>query len=144
MSTLMTLLTDILNRLVKYFTYKTPAWNANGLTQRIKEVEIFLNTQKIDNLLVSETHFTEQDSVNIPNYITYTVNHPDGRAHAGSDIIIRKYVKHHELVKYETNIRIEDWDENLTISAIYCPPSHTIKKQDYAAFINSLGHRFLG
>jgi exonuclease III len=71
------------------------AWNANGLLQRIKEVEVFLNTQKTDIHLVSETHFTEQNYVNIPNYITYATNHPDGRAHAGSAIIIRKDIKHH-------------------------------------------------
>jgi exonuclease III len=32
--------------------YNIAAWNANGLLQRIKE-EVFLNTQKIDVLLVS-------------------------------------------------------------------------------------------
>jgi hypothetical protein len=42
-----------------------------------------------------------------------------------------------------TNINIEDWDGNLTISAIYCPPHHKIKKEQYNAFINTLGHRFL-
>jgi hypothetical protein len=56
----------------------------------MKEVEVFLNTQKIDILLVSETHFTEQNYVNIPNYIAYATNHPDGIAHAGSAIIIKK------------------------------------------------------
>jgi exonuclease III len=50
--------------------YNIAAWNANGLLQRIKEVEVFVNTQKIDFLLVSETHFTEQNYVNIPNYFT--------------------------------------------------------------------------
>lgn len=94
--------------------YNIATWNANGLIQRIKEVQVFLNTQKIDILLVSETHFTEQNYVNIPNYITYATNHPDGRAHAGEAIIIRTDIKHHELAKYETdhiratNISIED------------------------------------
>jgi hypothetical protein len=110
---------------------------------------VFLNTQKTDTLLVSETHFTERNYVNIPPYITYATNHPDGRAHAGSATIIRKDIKHHELAKYEvdhiqaTNISMEDWDGNLAISAIYCPPRHAIKKEQYCAFINSLGHRFL-
>jgi exonuclease III len=124
--------------------YNIAAWNANGLLQRIKEVEVFLNTQKIDVLLVSETHFTEQNYVNIPNYITYATNHPDGRAHAGSAIIIRKCIKHHELPKYETDhiqatiVSIEDWDGNLTISTIYCPPSHKIKPEQLNALINGI------
>jgi exonuclease III len=79
------------------------AWNANWLIQHIKEVEVFLNTQKIDILLVSETHFKEQNYINTPNYITYATNHPDCKAHAGSAIIIRKDIKHHELAKYETD-----------------------------------------
>jgi hypothetical protein len=64
--------------------------------------------------LAFETHFTQQNYVNIPNYITYATNHPDGRAHAGSAIVIKIYIKHHELPKYETdhiqatNIIIED------------------------------------
>jgi hypothetical protein len=61
---------------------------------------------------------------------------------------MRKDIKHLELVKYEidhiqtTNTSIEDWDGNLTMSVIYCPPLHTIKNE-YNAFINSVGHRFL-
>jgi exonuclease III len=118
--------------------YNIAAWNANGLLQCIKEVEEFLNTQKTDILLVYETHFTEQDYVNIPNCIIYATNHPDGGAHAGSAIIIRKGIKHHELPKYEpdhiqaTNISIEDWDGNLTNSA---KPNQKIKLEQYNAFI---------
>jgi hypothetical protein len=92
---------------------------------------------------VSETHFTEQNCVNIPTYTTYATNRPDGTAHADSAINIRKDIKHHELAKYEmdhvqqTNICIEDWDRNLTISAIYWPPRHAIKKEQYNAVITS-------
>jgi hypothetical protein len=115
----------------------------------LKEVEVFLNSQKIDILLVSETHFTERNYIQIPNYIAYDTKHPDGRAHAGTAIIIRKDIKQHELAKYETdhiqatNISIEDWNGSLTISAIYCPPRHAIKKEQYNEFINTLGNRFL-
>jgi hypothetical protein len=86
---------------------------------------------------VSETHFTEQNYVNIPKYIIYATNHPDGRAHASSAIIIRKDIKHHELAKYEmghihaTNRSIEDSERNFTISTIYCPPRHIIKTEQY-------------
>jgi hypothetical protein len=90
-------------------------------------VEVFLNSQKIGTLLVYETIFKGQNCVNTPNSITYATNLPDGKEHAGSAIIIRKDIKHYELAKYEMdhiqakNISIEDWDGNLTISAIYCP-----------------------
>jgi hypothetical protein len=92
---------------------------------------------------VFNIHFTEQYYIHIPKYNTYATNHLDGTAHAGSSI------KHHELAKYEmghiqaTNIRIKDCNRNLTTSAIYCPQCHTIKKEQYNAYINTLGHRFL-
>jgi hypothetical protein len=34
-----------------------------------------------------------------------------------------------------TNISIEDWDGNLTISALYCPPRHKTENEEYNAFI---------
>jgi exonuclease III len=64
--------------------YKIAAWNANGLTPHLKEVEVFLNIQKIDILLVSETHFTRRYYIKIPNYIAYDTKHPNWRAHAGT------------------------------------------------------------
>jgi exonuclease III len=51
--------------------YKVTAWNANGLSQHIKEVETFLNTQITDIFLISETHFTERNYIKLPNYIPY-------------------------------------------------------------------------
>jgi hypothetical protein len=75
--------------------------------------------------LGSEPHLTELlKYTNIRNYTTHATSHPDWGSHAGSAIIIRKDIKHHELAKYETdniqamNISIEDSDGNLTISAI--------------------------
>jgi hypothetical protein len=54
------------------------AFDADGLIRPIKEVEVFLNTQKIDILLVSETLFTEENCSKIANYIIYATNQPDG------------------------------------------------------------------
>jgi hypothetical protein len=56
---------------------------------------------------VFKIHFTEQNYVNIPNYITYATNYPIGRAYAGSAIIIRKDIKRNQVAKYETdNIQV--------------------------------------
>jgi hypothetical protein len=35
-------------------------WNANGLTQPKVELKIFLSIYDIDDMLISETHFTEK------------------------------------------------------------------------------------
>jgi hypothetical protein len=95
------------------------------------------STQKIDIFLISKTHFTERNYIKLPNYISYDTKHPDGGAHAGTAILIRKNIKHYELAKYETehiqatSVCIEDWNRKLTISAIYCPPRHTIPKEQF-------------
>ena len=55
-------------------------WNANGLTTRKYELEIFLHAKEIDLVLNTETHikstkFFKQD------YITHRSDHPDSTAH---------------------------------------------------------------
>jgi exonuclease III len=62
------------------------AWNANGLKHHIQEIILFLNINKIDILLVSESHTTEHSFIKMPHYTIYYANHPDGTAHAGSAI----------------------------------------------------------
>lgn len=76
---------------------KIVVWNANGLAQHRQEVELFLNTQEIDIMLVSETRFTERNYFKIPKYTTYVTNHPDGTAHGGTAVIVKSNIKHHEL-----------------------------------------------
>jgi hypothetical protein len=75
---LLTTVQKIISKII--FVYNIASWNANGLTHRIKEVEVvFLNTQKIDILLVSETRCAEQNYVNIPNCISHATNLPTTR-----------------------------------------------------------------
>jgi Endonuclease-reverse transcriptase len=128
---------------------KLAIWNANGLGQRSQEVKIFLLDNKIDIMLISETHFTEKSFLKIPNYKLYHTNHPDGKAHGGTAILIKSTIKHYEKENYDknflqaTSLTIEDNIGPLTISAIYCPPKQAIKKHQYTAFFKTLGSRFL-
>lgn len=43
-------------------------WNANGLCQHRQEVEVFLRTNNIDILLVSESHFTDKSYFKVSGY----------------------------------------------------------------------------
>jgi hypothetical protein len=99
------------------------------VTQRIKEVEVFLNTQKTDTLLVSATHCAERNYVNIPNYITYATNLPDGRDHAGSAIIKRQDIKHHDIAKYETD-HTKAWKTGMDVLPFQPPPPATQLKMN--------------
>lgn len=81
---------------------KLALWNANGLAQHCQEVATFLKQHNIDIMLISESRFTNLNYFKIPNYVIYTTNHPDGTAHAGTAILIKVTIKHHEMPKYQT------------------------------------------
>lgn len=41
------------------------------------------------------------------------------------------------------SISINEWKGSLTISAIYCPPRHTVKKDEFSNYFKTLGKRFI-
>lgn len=73
------------------------------------------------------------------------MQHPNDTAHSGTAIIIRKSIKHYENEKYTkdylqaTSITIEDWIGPVTLVAIYSPPKHIIKQEQYIRFFKILG-----
>ena len=85
----------------------------------------------------------------IPNYNIYHTTHPDETAHGGTAVIIRQNIKHHARAEYKqnnvqaTSISLEDNIGEITISAIYWPPKHKNKYEDYVHFFKTLGNRFL-
>jgi exonuclease III len=128
---------------------KIAVWNANGLCQHAQEIKLFLQAFHLDILQVSETHFTEGSYMKIPNYNMYHTTHPDETAHGGTAVIIRQNIKHHVRAEYKedniqaTSISLEDNKGETTISAIYCPPKHNNKYEDYDRFFKTLGNRFI-
>lgn len=129
--------------------FKIVLWNANGLAHRSLEVKKFLVEQNIDIMLVSETHFTNKNYFSMPNYMFYHTNHPDKTARGGTAVIIKTQIKHHAAEEYRhdylqaTTVVIDDWNGPLAVSAIYCPPNHTINHTLFETFFAQLGHRFL-
>jgi len=103
----------------------------------------------IDIFLKSEAHFTTKSYFKIPQYNTYYTKHPDGNAHAGAAVVVRQTISHYELPKYEedflqaTSIRVRTVSYELTVSAVYSPLKYTLKKDQYAPFISTLGPRFM-
>ena len=98
-------------------------WNANGLAQHKSELELFLKQQQIDVMLISETHFTDKNYLKIHGYNFYHTQHPSGKAHGGTGIIIKSNIKHYELPPFQkdylqaTNVAIEDCHGTITTSA---------------------------
>lgn len=130
-------------------TLRIAFWNSNGLSNHIQELILFLNTNKIDILLISETHSTGRTVIKIPHYDIYYANHPDGSAHAGSAVIIRKAINHYSMQPYVTVkiqsaiIKLQAFPWPLTIAAIYSPPRHIISTDEYLEFLATLGPHFL-
>ena len=99
-------------------------WNANGLAQNKFELELFLKQQQIDVLLKSETHFTDKSYLKIHGYNFYHTQHPSGKAHDDSGIIIKSSIKHYELPSFQkdylqaTNVAIEDRHGTITTLAV--------------------------
>lgn len=129
--------------------FKIAIWNANGLAQHSLELNNFIKSHDLDIVLISETHFTNRNYLRIKNYTIYDTTHPSGNAHGGSAVIIKNSIKHHASNQYRTdhiqatNVVVEDWQGHLIVSAIYCPPRHAIKKEQFDAFFSTLGNRFL-
>jgi len=60
-------------------TLKIVTWNANGLSQHIPELEIFLVNESIDICLVSETHLKKESKVKIKKLCL--LSHPSSGKH---------------------------------------------------------------
>lgn len=124
-------------------------WNINGLTPNKQEVELLLAQHKLDILLISEAHCTGTSLITFPDHLCYVTNHPDGTGHAGSAVIIKKTIKHHQMPHYKTDhiqattIAVQDKSGNFNITAVYCPPKHKINASMFTEFIATLGHRFI-
>lgn len=124
-------------------------WNANGLAQWRLETESFLRLQKIDVLLVAETHFTNKTFFNITGYSLYHTQHPDGTARGGSAILIRNGIQHYQYNSYQqdyaqiTSIVVKELNSTLVLAAVYCPPRYAIKNDLFADCFQYLGKRFI-
>lgn len=124
-------------------------WNANGLSNHIREIEVFLNMHYIDIILISETHFTSRSYFNINGYDMISTNHPDNKAHAGSCILIKNSLKYDILSPVQesylqaTNIKIKSNNGDCVVSSIYFPPRHRVELGHYEQFFKSLGNKFI-
>jgi hypothetical protein len=123
-------------------------WNASGL-QNHKELNLFLNENKIDIILISETHFTSKSHFSIAGYNICLANHPDGKAHGGTAILIKSkiaYVAQPCYAKPQLQaaiIQLQGPHQNITIASTYCPPQHNLKVTHFDSFFQTLGSCFI-
>lgn len=125
------------------------AWNANGLLQHREELQVFLDLNKVDICLISETHFTKESYLKIRGYCVYFANHPQNTARGGSAVIIKSNILHDVGFKIETekiqlmSVNIKTKQYELAVAAIYCPPKHNINNVEYLSMLRKLGEKFI-
>lgn len=124
-------------------------WNANGISNHINEIELFLHNNFIDILLVSETHFTDKSYFRIKDYDLITANHPDNRAHAGAAVIIKSSIRYrvlesiNELYLQAAGVELDYDNTKVSIYSVYFPPRHSVKCYQYENFFKKLGNKFI-
>jgi len=67
-------------------------WNSNGFSRNKLEVTLFLIKSHIYVILLPETHLTSKYNFQIRVYTLYCTDHPDGKAHGGTGILVRKRI----------------------------------------------------
>jgi len=72
-------------------------WNANGLARNKPEVEVYLKTNQVDVMLVSETHFTTRSHLKIPGYEVVNALHQADRIRGGATVIVRSGLLYEEM-----------------------------------------------
>jgi hypothetical protein len=70
-------------------------------------------------------------------YAAHHTNHPAGTAQSGNALIIKNCIKHRQLNSCSqdfvqtTDVSVEDSVGHLTIAAVYLPPRHTVKQEQF-------------
>jgi exonuclease III len=144
-------LTTVLTKLKQLLNfYIISLCNTNGLTQHTPtELKTFISIHNIAVMLISETQVTERSYLKLPTYTVHNTNHPAGTARGGTAIIIKKYIKHHQLNNWSqdflqtASVSMENSVSLLTISAVYLPPKYKAKQEQLEEFYNSLRCRFM-
>lgn len=90
-------------------------WNANGLRQHKAELEIFLEEQKIDVCLISETHLTRESYLKIHGFKIYHTIHPTNKTRGGAGVIIRANIRHYEEITKKLNTRLRAYKHLLSV-----------------------------
>lgn len=123
---------------------KILTWNANGLWQRLGELEMFMREQDIDICLISETHVKNKLNFKINGFLDYHASHPSNKARGGASIYIKECIKHAIGLKLELEsmqligVQVRTKHDLLNISSIYCPPRYKVDKNEFTNLIKSL------
>jgi hypothetical protein len=124
-------------------------WNVSGVLQKRSELQLFLDEQKIDVCLLTESYLTNKFYVKLKGYEVYHTVHTQNTARGGSAVLITDNMLHHEEAKYATDgiqatvVTVTTERQVITFAAAYCHSRYNLKQTDYLNFLSSLGERLM-
>jgi len=119
-------------------------WNANGFSSHVNEISIFIKTNEIDITLISVTHLTSKSYIKVVGYNIIRADHPSGRAHGGTAILIKHGLKFQIMDSIRENamqaatVKIKCMHADVSVTAIYLPPRFALKEADFKNFFKNL------
>jgi hypothetical protein len=68
--------------------------NVNGILNNINELQLTLTENRIDIAMISETHLTQKNFLNIQGFEALRADDPDGSAHRGTVLLVSHRIPH--------------------------------------------------
>lgn len=126
------------------------SWNAAGLKNKLRDMTAFISQNKIDIMIVTETHLINTDNINIKGFHLYPVNHISNHRRGGAAIFIKTSIRHiaakidmpHKVQCSITSVFLNS-GEAINISAVYLQPQESWTVNEFHDLLNKLGERFL-
>lgn len=124
-------------------------WNSNGISRHVHEVEMFLRLNKIDIMLLSETHGTDKTHIYIKGYSVVYANHPGNKAFGGAAIIIKSALNYTLCNAHQSDeiqaaiIELLFMGQKIKIASVYCRPRFNLKEADYSNLFSLFGSKFI-
>lgn len=128
---------------------KIVTWNANGLWQKLGEIEMFMHEKDIDICLISETHIKKESNTKINGFLDYHAIHPSKKARGGASLYIKECIEHSLGLKVEVesmqviSVQVSTQNVSLNVSSIYCPPRCKIDKEEFINLLKLLKPNFI-
>jgi Reverse transcriptase (RNA-dependent DNA polymerase)/Endonuclease-reverse transcriptase len=104
---------------------KAFSWNAHSVQSKKSEITKFIENNKINSVLLSETWLNEKSNFNIPQFSCYRCDRPYG----GVAILIHDSIAHsfHSQVSLDYAecifVKIHDAGSEFILASVYCSPS---------------------
>lgn len=131
----------MIDKKIRRNNLKIATWNANSISNRINEIQLFLTDHSPDVLLIQETFLKPQAKFKIPNYETFREDRTAANC-GGTAILIKEYLDYEPFIPEmeiteATFIKIKMKNgQELIIGSVYHQPDCPLSSEDYDTIFN--------